>query len=284
MPGTRGCVSLARPTSAICRTCHAATSGRPAIIPQIVPGHHFSGGQCLRCHDPHSIVGRRPPRSPSVDDLPGCTSCHAHAAQERPEARDRRDPVCLPATPAADRSFMNDLPLLRTARRTPRPRRAQRDRRRQSRAGRCSASASSRCRASPVYDLLRLAASPRQPRAGERRADRGDLRSHDPPNGVVVNTNACIGYGAVRRGMQSREHVPDRPRSRTWSTTHRTVDGPSMSIRPNGGIDGFDAGRRRGRSRAPRSRDVRFVPRLCMQCEELAVHGRLSGRGDLSIA
>ena len=69
---------LARPTSAICATCHAATAGRPAAFPQVDPATHFAGGQCLRCHDPHSIVAVRPPTvSHPLANLPECTTCHA---------------------------------------------------------------------------------------------------------------------------------------------------------------------------------------------------------------
>ena len=70
--------SLVKPTSAVCVTCHATAAGRPASFPQVDPATHYSGGQCLRCHDPHSIVAVRPPVvSHPLTDLPECTTCHA---------------------------------------------------------------------------------------------------------------------------------------------------------------------------------------------------------------
>jgi hypothetical protein len=69
---------LAKPTSAVCVTCHNDTAGRPASFPQVDPATHYSGGPCLRCHDPHSIVATRPPVvSHPLTDLPECTTCHA---------------------------------------------------------------------------------------------------------------------------------------------------------------------------------------------------------------
>ncbi|MFI5254452.1 MAG: multiheme c-type cytochrome [Candidatus Limnocylindrales bacterium] len=70
--------SLPEPTSDICATCHVAVPGRPADFPQIERASHYSGGQCLRCHDPHSIVAIRPPTvTHPLADLPACTTCHA---------------------------------------------------------------------------------------------------------------------------------------------------------------------------------------------------------------
>jgi hypothetical protein len=69
---------LTEPTSGICATCHVAVAGRPAAFPQIDPATHYSGGQCERCHDPHSIVAVRPPTvTHPLANLPECTTCHA---------------------------------------------------------------------------------------------------------------------------------------------------------------------------------------------------------------
>lgn len=69
---------LTEPTSGICVTCHGATAGRPATFPQIDPARHYAGGQCLRCHGPHSVVAVRPPTvSHPLANLPECTTCHA---------------------------------------------------------------------------------------------------------------------------------------------------------------------------------------------------------------
>lgn len=69
---------LIKPTSRICVSCHAVTAGRPTTFPQIDQATHYSGGECLRCHDPHSIVAVRPPTvSHPLANLPECTTCHA---------------------------------------------------------------------------------------------------------------------------------------------------------------------------------------------------------------
>ena len=71
-------VALVKPDSAICVRCHGATAGRPAGFPIVNPASHYSGGPCLRCHDPHTIVATRPPIvSHPLADLPECTTCHA---------------------------------------------------------------------------------------------------------------------------------------------------------------------------------------------------------------
>lgn len=71
-------IALEEPASGICVSCHGATTGRPAAFPQVDPAAHFSGGQCLRCHDPHAIVAVRPRVVlHSLVDLPECTICHA---------------------------------------------------------------------------------------------------------------------------------------------------------------------------------------------------------------
>lgn len=67
-----------KPKDEICATCHAAVAGRPAAFPQVDQAKHYSGDQCLRCHDPHSIVAVRPPTvSHPRTNLPACTTCHA---------------------------------------------------------------------------------------------------------------------------------------------------------------------------------------------------------------
>jgi len=67
-----------KPTNEICVTCHAVVAGRPATFPQIDEAQHYSGGPCLRCHDPHSIVAVRPSIvSHPLANLPECPTCHA---------------------------------------------------------------------------------------------------------------------------------------------------------------------------------------------------------------
>lgn len=71
-------VAMRGPGADVCVTCHATTPGRPASFPQIDPARHYSGGVCLRCHDPHSISAVRPPVvTHPLNDLPICTTCHA---------------------------------------------------------------------------------------------------------------------------------------------------------------------------------------------------------------
>jgi Cytochrome c7 and related cytochrome c len=91
-------VVLRTPTSLICATCHAGTAGRPSPISQINPADHYSGDQCMRCHDPHSIVAVRPPTvSHPLADLPECTTCHAPDGLKRiPSGHEIvRDEICL---------------------------------------------------------------------------------------------------------------------------------------------------------------------------------------------
>ena len=100
--------ALIQPTSAICATCHAVTAGRPATFPQVDPATHYSGGACLRCHDPHSIVAVRPPTvTHPLASLPGCTTCHApDGLKQIPEGHEVvGDKICLSCHgPAADMS------------------------------------------------------------------------------------------------------------------------------------------------------------------------------------
>lgn len=90
--------SLVQPRSDICVTCHGEAIGRPASIATVDPATHYSGGACLRCHDPHSITASRPPVvSHPLVDLPACTTCHAPDGLKRiPTGHELvRDAVCL---------------------------------------------------------------------------------------------------------------------------------------------------------------------------------------------
>jgi hypothetical protein len=91
-------VSLTEPESEICSTCHATTAGRPATYPQVEVDEHYEGGECLRCHDPHSIVAVRPPdiTHPRAK-LPDCITCHApDGLKEIPSGHEPvADRVCL---------------------------------------------------------------------------------------------------------------------------------------------------------------------------------------------
>lgn len=90
--------AVGKPSSDICNACHTAVAGRPADFPQIDRSKHYSGGQCLRCHDPHSIVAVRPPVvSHPRANLPACTTCHAPDGLKKiPEGHEPvADAVCL---------------------------------------------------------------------------------------------------------------------------------------------------------------------------------------------
>lgn len=68
------------PTSGICVTCHGVTAGRPSGFPEVDPTTHYpgSGGECLRCHEPHAILAVAPPDvTHPLANLPPCTTCHA---------------------------------------------------------------------------------------------------------------------------------------------------------------------------------------------------------------
>lgn len=98
-----------KPNADICVTCHGLVAGRPATFPQIDQAEHYSGDQCVRCHDPHSIVAVRPPVvSHPLANLPECTTCHAPEGLRRIPTGHvlAEDPVCLSCheRPALDRS------------------------------------------------------------------------------------------------------------------------------------------------------------------------------------
>jgi hypothetical protein len=78
------------PTDALCVTCHAATTGRPASIQQVVPADHYVD-DCLACHDPHTSISRPPPVVVHpLDRLPACITCHG---PDGFKARNMRHPV-----------------------------------------------------------------------------------------------------------------------------------------------------------------------------------------------
>jgi hypothetical protein len=87
-----------RPESEVCVTCHAAVAGRPAAFPQVDLTRHYVGDECLRCHDPHSVVAVRPPTvSHPLANLPECTTCHSPDGLKKiPTGHEIvRDTICL---------------------------------------------------------------------------------------------------------------------------------------------------------------------------------------------
>jgi hypothetical protein len=89
---------LVVPDSAICITCHAAAAGQPVGFPVIEPDEHYSGAECLRCHDPHAVIAAAPPDvTHPLERLPACTTCHApDGLKEVPSGHEMvADEVCL---------------------------------------------------------------------------------------------------------------------------------------------------------------------------------------------
>ena len=88
--------------------------------------------------------------------------------------------------------------------------------------------------------------------------------------GFVVDTNRCIGCGLCVVACKEENHVPDDPEyTRTWVERQTTTaDGVVHVDSPEGGMYGFEPGPAPVAVGGSAVTDVRFVPRLCMQCEE----------------
>ena len=88
--------------------------------------------------------------------------------------------------------------------------------------------------------------------------------------GFVVDTNTLHRLRPVRRRLQGREQRARRTPSTRGpgsSDTRRTADGTVHVDSPEGGINGFEPGAAPVVVAGSPVTDVRFVPRLCMQCE-----------------
>jgi Fe-S-cluster-containing dehydrogenase component len=87
--------------------------------------------------------------------------------------------------------------------------------------------------------------------------------------GFVVDTNRCIGCGLCVVACKDENDVPDDPEyTRTWVERHTlTADGVVHVDSPDGGMYGFEPGLAPATVDGSAVTDVRFVPRLCMQCE-----------------
>ena len=95
---------------------------------------------------------------------------------------------------------------------------------------------------------------------------------YDPANhrwGFVVDTNTCIGCGLCVVACKAENNVPKDPEySRTWVERHTTTaDGTIRVVSPEGGINGYESGPAPVMVGGSVVTDVRFVPHLCMQCE-----------------
>jgi Fe-S-cluster-containing dehydrogenase component len=88
--------------------------------------------------------------------------------------------------------------------------------------------------------------------------------------GFVVDTNRCIGCGLCVVACKDENHVPRDPEfSRTWVERHtRTADGTVHVDSPAGGINGYEPGAGPVAVAGSAVTDTRFVPHLCMQCED----------------
>jgi tetrathionate reductase subunit B len=88
--------------------------------------------------------------------------------------------------------------------------------------------------------------------------------------GFVVDTNRCIGCGLCVVACKDENHVPEDPKySRTWVERHTTTaDGVVHVDSPEGGINGYKVEVPPTMVAGSAVTDVRFVPRLCMQCED----------------
>lgn len=88
--------------------------------------------------------------------------------------------------------------------------------------------------------------------------------------GFVVDTNLCIGCGLCVVACKVENNVPKDPEySRTWVERHtRTADGTVHVDSPEGGINGYEPGVSPAPIAGSAVTDVRFVPHLCMQCED----------------
>lgn len=103
---------------------------------------------------------------------------------------------------------------------------------------------------------------------GEPIVSRYDATAHQW--GFVVDTNSCIGCGLCVVACKDENDIPEEPEyTRTWVERHTTTaDGVVHVDSPEGGINGFDDAPMPPSIAGSPVTDVRFVPRLCMQCVE----------------
>ena len=101
--------------------------------------------------------------------------------------------------------------------------------------------------------------------------------TYDPASrqwAYVVDTAACIGCGLCVAACKEENHVPEEPEyTRTWIERHTTTtDGTPYIDSPDGGIDGFPPESTAPGAAGKPVESAFFMPRLCMQVREFALH------------
>ena len=97
------------------------------------------------------------------------------------------------------------------------------------------------------------------------------LASYDPTEhrwGFVVDTRLCIGCGLCVVACRDENRTPAPEYTRTWVERQTTtVDGAVLVESPEAGIEGFEPEAIPVAVEGSPVVDMRFVSRLCMQCE-----------------
>ena len=85
-------------TEAACVTCHQRSAARPVAFAQVVLTRHYSGADCIACHDAHATTAIAPRAvTHPLERLPDCSTCHAPDGLKQFPANHQvaPDQVCL---------------------------------------------------------------------------------------------------------------------------------------------------------------------------------------------